>query len=53
MTQSRNRLLDRFWEHLSGDLSDYSDMIERLLGYLTTEQIAEIVNSMDEPEGES
>jgi hypothetical protein len=44
---SRRDLLDTFWERMPWDgIHSYSDMVERLLGYLTDEQIAEVVASM-------
>lgn len=49
---SRQELIDEFWSKMptADGIHGYSNMVERLLGYLTVEQIAEVVASLSSDE---
>ena len=48
---TRTRLTSGFWQLLEPSLHSYSDMIERLLGYLDESELSELVTEMRDDDG--
>lgn len=47
MVDSRQRLEERLWELTGDGLKGYGDMIDRLMAYMTVEQLREVVTALE------